>query len=48
MVKSNVNDINTHAFGEHTNQFKQVYEDGGAGTYIWNEDSWVKQGNNAQ
>ncbi|QRN86494.1 leucine-rich repeat domain-containing protein [Clostridia bacterium] len=44
-IGSEVSDIGTEALGEHTDEFKQVYSSQGAGTYIWNGESWIKQGN---
>jgi len=35
--------IGTDSFGENTDQFKEAYEVGGKGTYIFNSENWVKQ-----
>lgn len=42
-IGSNVTQIDLRAFGENTAAFKQAYEIGGAGTYSWNGESWIKQ-----
>lgn len=42
-IGSNVTTIQDLAFGNHTNDFKIAYEAGGAGTYLWSGDSWIKQ-----
>ena len=44
-IGSNVTTIGENAFGQNTNQFIQAYTEGGAGTYIWNGENWVKQEN---
>ncbi len=46
-IGSNVifhNDIHNNSLGSNTLEFKQAYQDGGAGTYDWNGVIWVKQG----
>ena len=43
IIGSNVTNIENQAFGEHTDSFKQAYEAGGAGTYIWNGADWIKE-----
>ncbi len=35
--------IGVDAFGDQTEQFKTAYTEGGAGTYILNGDTWVRQ-----
>lgn len=42
-IGPNVTTIGDKAFGEHTDSFKQAYEAGGLGTYIWDGENWIRQ-----
>ena len=36
-------DIGDYAFGDNTDQFREEYENNGAGTYIWDGENWIKE-----
>lgn len=38
------NDIHNNSLGANTLEFKQAYQVGGSGTYVWDGTVWVKQG----
>lgn len=44
-IGSEVGVIGKDALGEYTDEFEQAYSLQGAGTYTWNGEAWVKQGN---
>ena len=42
-IASSEVDIGDYAFGDNTDQFRDAYANNGAGTYIWDGDSWSKE-----
>ncbi len=42
-IGANVGSIGEKVFSNNTEGFKKAYEAGGAGTYVYVKDSWVKQ-----
>lgn len=42
-IGDNVNIGTGNSLGDYTDSFRQAYEAGGPGTYIWNGENWVRQ-----